>query len=142
MITAQEATLANRALDEIDDLLNNYDGWTQIRILLPLLHGHRGTLVKLQRACSRSSGATLPQHNDERWVDDLVTIYRQLGGQAPHSVVYPKMKDLRQAAGRSWPKHAKDAIRQVLQAHCAESRWYRGGPNLFRMIRRGLWGLK
>ena len=142
MLTSEEAALTERALYEIDDLLNNYDDWTQIRIMLPLLHRHRETLVKLQRASSRSSGAVPPVQDDERWVDDLITSYKQLGGQAMHSVVYRKMQKLRQAAGRSWPEHAEEAIRQTLQAYCANSQRYRGGPDLFRIIRRGMWGLK
>ena len=77
-----------------------------------------------------------------RWVDDLVTTYMQLGGTAHHSAVYRKMRQLRITAGRSWPENAEEATRQTLQAYCAESRQYRGGSDLFRMIRRGFWGLK
>ena len=128
MLTSEEAALTERALYEIDDLLNNYDDWTQIRIMLPLLHRHRGTLVELQRAFSRSSGAIPPAQNDERWVDDLITSYKQLGGQATHSVVYRKMQKLRQAAGRSWPEHAEEAIRQTLQAYCADFATLSGRP--------------
>jgi hypothetical protein len=80
-------------------------------------------------------------HHD-RWVDDLVTTYKQFGGQASHVLVYRNMKELRRAAGRSWPPKAREAIRQTLQAHNAESLQYRGGLDLFRIIRPGLWRLK
>jgi hypothetical protein len=142
MLISEEAALAGRALDEIDDLLNNYDDWTQIRIMLPLLHRHRKTLVKLQHAYSRPTRAIPSEPVDDRWVDDLVATYKQLGGQAEHSVVYRNMRELRQAAGRSWPSHAEEAIRQTLQAYCADAQRYRGGPNLFHMLRRGVWGLR
>jgi hypothetical protein len=91
---------------------------------------------------SQSIHAATEVSSDERWVDDLVAVYSQLGGKAAHSAVYRKMKETRLAAGRSWPDHGEEAIRQTLQAHCAESPQYRGGADLFRMVRRGLWELK
>jgi hypothetical protein len=49
-------------------------------------------------------------------VDDLVAVYRELGGQAFDSVVYRRMKQLRQGDGRSWPPNAHSAIRQTRQS--------------------------
>ena len=134
MSRVQEAALAERALSNVDQLLNNYDLGGQIESALPLLHRHRCTLV--------TRGGKAAENADERWVDDLVTTYRQLGSQAPHMLIYRKMKELRVTEGRSWPEHAEEAIRQTVQAYCAESPQYRGGPDLFRMVRRGLWRLK
>jgi hypothetical protein len=79
---------------------------------------------------------------NDRWADDLVSVYKQLGGPVPHSSVYRNMRELRRRAGRSWPPKAYETIRQTLQAHNAESSQYRGGTDLFRMVRRGLWRLK
>jgi len=135
-------TLAELALADIDQLLNKFDPGGQIESALPLLHHHRRTLVQLHEALVCSTNETLQDRDCECWADDLVVTYEQLHGQAPHAVVYRKMEELRKSAGRSWPKHAEELIRQTLQAHCAESSQYRGGPDLFRMIRPGLWGLK
>ena len=79
---------------------------------------------------------------DERWADDIKAAYQQLGGRAWHSAVYRAVKDIRTAAGRSWPPNARSTIRQTLQAHNAESPQYRGGDDLFRMVRPSLWRLK
>jgi hypothetical protein len=137
MTTPQQLTLATRAIADIDQLLNGYDLGGQIESALPLLCQHQRTLVRLLDSLR---GSTQP--DSERWADDLVRAYTQLGGSALHESVYRKMKKLRSAAGRSWPSHAEEAIRQTLQAHCAKSPQYSGGRDLFRMVRPGRWGLK
>jgi hypothetical protein len=142
MSRIQEAALAERALSNVDQLLTNYNLGDQIESALPLLHRHRCMLVQLRNALYSTCGGKAAENADERWVDDLVTTYRQLGSQAPHMLVYRKMKELRVTEGRSWPEHAEEAIRQTIQAYCAESPQYRGGPDLFRMVRPGLWRLK
>jgi hypothetical protein len=86
-------------------------------------------------------GTTQPRA-DERWVDDLVTVYGEFGGQALDSDIYRRMKQVRQSEGRSWPPSAHSAIRQTRQAHNFESPQYRGGHDLFRMVRPGLWRLR
>ena len=142
MPTKQSATIAKRAIFDIDHLLNSYDHGAQIESALPLLLRHRRTLALL---CGDPSVVfKLPRIElaDERWVDDLVTTYKQLGGKAPHLLVYRGMEKLRRVAGRSWPFNAHEAIRQTLQAHNAESPQYHGGDDLFRMVRRGLWRLR
>jgi hypothetical protein len=141
MLAAQQLALAERALEEIEQLLNKFDLGGQIKSVLPLLLRHRCTLVELCNA-PRPSHHARQQRDDETWANDLVSVYQQLGGQAPHSLVYRKMKEARMAAGRSWPGHAEELIRQTLQAHNAESPQYRDGLDLFRMVRPGLWRLK
>jgi hypothetical protein len=81
-------------------------------------------------------------HSYERWIDDLVAVYTELGGQSLDFVMYRRMEQLRKSEGRSWPPSAHYLIRQTRQAHNVESPEYRGGPDLFRMVRRGLWRLK
>ncbi len=142
MLPPEQTMLAMRAIADIDRLLNNYDHGGQIETALPLLHQHRCTLVRLRDSLDDPGGEVVSEHDDECWADDLVTTYKQLRGKASHTFVYRRMKDLRTAAGRSWPSHAEEAIRQTLQAHCAESPQYRGARDLFRMIRPGLRGLK
>jgi len=132
--------LAERALGEIDRLLNNFDHYGQIVSVLPQLLQHRCTLAKLSQAL-HPQGINLDKEH-ECWLDDLLATYRQLGGQAPHATVYRKMERLRTQVERSWPEHAEEIIRQTLQAYNAESPQYRGGLDLFRMVRPGLWRLK
>jgi hypothetical protein len=141
MDMTRQAILAQQALSEIEQLLNNYDLGGQIEAALPLLLRQRRTLTTLRNALQTAPRTTSPRA-DERWVDDLVAVYGELGGQAFDSVVYRRMKQLRQKDGRSWPPSAHSAIRQTRQAHNAESRQYRDAADLFRMVRPGLWRLK
>lgn len=140
MDSIRQDLLVEFALSEIDQLLNKFDHCGQIESVLPLLLQHRRTLARLRHALLSSDTTQEPDH--ERWLDDLLTTYRQLGGQVPHATVYRKMKELRTKAGRSWPEHAEEIIRQTLQAHNAESPQYHDGLDLFRMVRPGLWRLR
>lgn len=141
MDITRPAMLADQALSQIKLLLNNYDLGGQIESALPLLLRQRRTLVTLRNAL-QPAGRLNEGRLDERWVDDLVAVYKELGGPAPDSVVYQGMERLRRREGRSWPPNAKSAIRQTRQAHNVESPQYRGGADLFRMVRPGLWRLK
>jgi hypothetical protein len=136
MFRTTEAALSELALSNIDQLLNCFDPCGQIEIALPLLRRHRDTLAQLHEALHHAPSRVTPTCDDERWVDDIVTIYSQLGGRATHLRLYRKIKELRTAAGRSWPDHAEEAIRQTLQAHCAESSQYRPpSQGSFRYLR-------
>lgn len=141
MLTAQQLTLAECALSEIEQLLNTSDLDGSIESVLPLLIRHRRTLVELRDA-SQSARAATTRSDDKRWRDDIETVLRKYGGQAPHRLLYRKVKELRQATGRTWPRSAHSRIRQTLQSYNAESRQYRGGTDLFRVVRQGLWRLK
>jgi len=131
MLSTQQHALAERALSEIDQLLNNFDLGGQIESALPLLLRHRRTLTELRNPSLSAVTATKPR-DDERWADDIVTVFRDFSGQVRHAVLYRKMEELRKAAGRSWPENAEETIRATLQDH----------PDQFRMIHRGLWGLR
>lgn len=141
MFTARQEKLLNQAISEIDQLLNSFDPVGQIEVALPFYRKHRHTLIKL-----RNSSCTPPMkgllHDSERWRDDICAVFRAHGGQAPHPVLYREVERLRKAAGRSWPPNAHETIRQTLQAYNTQSSQYRDGPDLFRMVRRGLWRLK
>ena len=141
MDITRPAMLADQALSQIELLLNNYDLGGQIESALPLLLRQRCTLTTLRNALQTAPGTT-KTWSDERWVDDLVAVYNELGRQALDHVVYQRMKQLRQREGRTWPPNAHSAIRQTRQAHNVESPQYRGGPDLFRMVRPGHWRLK
>ena len=106
MSTPEHLTLATRAIADIDQLLYGYDHGGQIESALPLLHQHRRTLVRLRDNLRDPSEGGTTKPDDEQWAEDLVTTYAQLGGVALHHSVYRKMKNLRTAAGRSWPNCA------------------------------------
>jgi hypothetical protein len=78
----------------------------------------------------------------ERWVDDILAAFRLLGGSAKHQDLYRTVNALRLSAGRSWPEHAEEAIRQTLQTYCSDARQYRGGLDLFKQLEPGEWALR
>jgi hypothetical protein len=141
MVNPRHDALVECALSEIDQLLNNFDLGGQIESTLPLLLPHHRTLLLLRNMSKRSVKPASGCDND-RWADDLVSVYKQLGGLVPHYAVYRNMRELRQTARRSWPPKVHETIRQTLQAHNAESPQYRGEADLFRMVPPGLWRLK
>jgi hypothetical protein len=141
MDNPRQEILVESALAEIDQLLNNFDPGGQIESAMPLLLRHRRTLLRLKSTSKRSIGMATARETD-RWADDLVAVYKQLGGRAFHFEVYRNTRILRQVAGRSWPTTAHETIRQTLQAHNVESPQYQGGADLFRQVRPGLWRLK
>jgi hypothetical protein len=142
MLIAESGTLATRALGEIDRLLNESDPGGTIDSVSPILHRCRRTLLRLQATLCRSAGAIRPNEEADYWRDDIIAAYRQLGGAVSHSRLYREVQRIRRASGRSWPAHAEELIRQMLQAHCADAPQYRGGPDLFRKVQRGVWALK
>ncbi len=139
--SSKQVDLVRLAFAEIEQLFSNYDFFGQIESARPLLSRHRRTLAKLNNAL-RSGHEATQRASDERWLDDLVTVYREFGGQALDADIYRRMRQLRQGAGRSWPRHARSVIRQTRKAHNVESSQYRGAPDFFRMVHRGLWRLK
>jgi hypothetical protein len=97
MDSIRQDLLVDFALSEIDQLLNKFDHCEQIEAALPLLHQHRRTLTRLRDALHPGDSNLETDH--ERWLDDLLTTYRQFGGQVPHTTVYRKMKELRTEGG-------------------------------------------
>jgi hypothetical protein len=141
MVNPQHDALVECALSEIDQLLNNFDPGGQMESAMTLLLQHRRTLLRIRNTSRRSIELAIVGETD-RWAGDLVAAYKQLGGRAFHSTVYRTARILRQRAGRSWPTKAHETIRQTLQAHNIQSPQYRGGADLFRQVRPGLWRLK
>jgi hypothetical protein len=105
-------------------------------------------LDRIERRLSQLSAHSRPQaetsqpNASDHWVDDIVAAYGNLGGTASHRRLYVEVKAIRLAANRSLPRHWCSLVRQTLQAHCSQARQYGGGPDLFRWIRNGYWGLK
>lgn len=83
-----------------------------------------------------------PRPTDDRWVDDVLTALHKLGGSSELPQLYRLVQEIRAQANRSWPENAEAAIRQALQAHCADSSQYQGATDLFRNVERGRWALK
>jgi hypothetical protein len=113
MLMNQYTVLAERALADIDQLLNNFDHGAQIETALPLLRTHRRTLAQLQGIIDESGRTTATLDSHPRWVDDLVLVYGQFGGQATDRLIYKAMEELRRQERRSWPRRAREATRQT-----------------------------
>lgn len=153
MLNQGEMQLMKRCAGYLDELAELYHGWgcddRQIWRDLEKIEQIAKDATKSNPPFpqptrpSHTFGSCRARHaNDERWADDVETAYSQHGGRARHSAIYRTVQEIRTAAGRSWPSKARETIRQTLQAHNAMSPQYRGGDDLFRMVRRGLWRLK
>lgn len=76
-----------------------------------------------------------------RWVDDIVTALKRLGGEASLDEIYRTTKAIRQGAGRSLPPTFEAVIRRTLEDHSSDSANYRA-EDLFRLAGRGMWALR
>jgi hypothetical protein len=76
-----------------------------------------------------------------RWVDDIVTALKRLGGEASLDEIYRTTKAIRQAAGRSVTPQWQATIRRTLEDHSSDSANFRA-ENLFRIANRGIWALR
>jgi hypothetical protein len=76
-----------------------------------------------------------------RWVDDIVTALKRLGGEASLDEIYRTTKAIRQSAGRSLPRTFEAVVRRTLEDHSSDSANYRA-ENLFKLIGRGTWALR
>ena len=80
-------------------------------------------------------------HGKMRWVDDIVTALKRLGGEASLDEIYRTTKAIRQSAGRSLPRTLEAVVRRTLEDHSSDSANYRA-ENLFRLVGRGIWALR
>jgi hypothetical protein len=76
-----------------------------------------------------------------RWVDDIVTALKRLGGEATLDEIYRTTKAIREAQGRSVTQQWQATIRRTLEDHSSDSANYRA-ENLFRIVGRGTWALR
>jgi len=106
--------------------------------VLPLVHSsnahHRQIESGTMPSGSKGEGKM-------RWVDDIVTALKRLGGQASLGEIYRTTKGIRQAAGRSLTPKWQATVRRTLEDHSSDSANYRA-ENLFRIVDRGIWALR
>ena len=76
-----------------------------------------------------------------RWVDDIVTALKRLGGQASLDEIYRTTKSIRQGSGRSLPRTFEAVVRRTLEDHSSDSANHRA-EDLFRIVGRGTWALR
>lgn len=107
-----------------------------LRRVLPLKAPTGAPVVRIAAPTSGAKG-----EGKMRWVDDIVTALKRLGGQASLDEIYRTTKDIRQAAGRSLTPKWQATIRRTLEDHSSDSANYRA-ENLFRIVDRGIWALR
>lgn len=76
-----------------------------------------------------------------RWVDDIITALRELGGEATLRDIYDAVRLRRKVAGRSVTREYKATIRRTLEDHSSDSANHRA-DDLFALIDRGVWALR
>jgi hypothetical protein len=76
-----------------------------------------------------------------RWVDDIVTALRRLGGKGTLDEIYRTTKDIRQSGGRSVPRTFDAVVRRTLEDHSSDSANHRA-EDLFQIMGRGVWALR
>lgn len=56
-----------------------------------------------------------------RWVDDVRDALEQLGGEAALPDIYAKVREIRQAHGRSVPRSFEEVVRKEIEVHSSDS---------------------
>lgn len=74
---------------------------------------------------------------DGSWLDDLVNIYSDLGGQADYSEVYELARVRRLARGATWTPQSPATIRRTVEDHAKSSSNYRGDPVFYSVDGHG-----
>jgi hypothetical protein len=74
-----------------------------------------------------------------RWVDEIVSAFKALGGKAKYSELYEYIEN---TTSRDLPDTWDATVRYTIQLHSSDSDTYKGGRDLFRRLGRGYWALK
>ncbi len=80
-----------------------------------------------------------------RWVDDVETAIRELGGKAGYADIYDKVRQIRAAAGRSIPKSFEEVIRKEIETHSSDSEAFAFREDLFYApegLGTGVWAIR
>jgi hypothetical protein len=77
-----------------------------------------------------------------RLVDDVAEGLKLLGGEADLSEIYRMVHTIRSEHSRSIAPNFDAAIRQTLQSHASDSRYFQGREDLFRHVGHGRWKLR
>ena len=110
-----------------------------LRRLLPLQE--MGTTGGVKAASLPPPLGNIKGEGKMRWVDDIVTALRRLGGQASLDEIYRATKAIRQASDRSLTRQWQATIRRTLEDHSSDSANHRA-EDLFRIVKRGVWALR
>lgn len=76
-----------------------------------------------------------------RWVDDIETALRALGGRASLHAIYKAVEKRRRDGDRSIPRTIDAVIRRTLEDHSSDSANFRG-KDVFALVGRGEWELR
>lgn len=86
-----------------------------------------------------------PSGKKTRWVDDIVRALSELGSEAHYSDIYPAVRSLRTAEGRSVPLRLEEVIRKEIETHSSDSDAFQHREDLFKAPRgkgAGYWALR
>lgn len=122
------------------------------RMLLPLAEAcHEHTASKEVFTSISSQNDLIPNAMEKqtmryvsgkvRWIDDIVSAFQSLGGQAHLAAIYNEVEQIRRAAGRSIPSSLEATIRRTIEDHSSDSDNFRG-EDVFEKIGRGEWALR
>jgi hypothetical protein len=112
---------------------------TEDAVLRRLLLGEAGGQVEHQ-----PSGRP-PMGDRIRWVDDVFSALRELGGQAALPHIYSRVRDIRLANGRSVPTSFEEVIRKEIEVHSSDSEAFQGREDYFYAPHgkgAGVWGIR
>ena len=81
-------------------------------------------------------------HDDERWLDIVVTAFERCGSRPSLARIYDEVERLVRATKLEHNRAPEATVRRLLQAHCRTSKQYvEGHPSLFLNPSRGQWQL-
>ena len=83
----------------------------------------------------------MDQDDDQRWLDIVITAFERCGSRPSLPSIYDQIERLIRASKFKSNRAPEATVRRLLQAHCASSKQYGGGPSLFVHTGRGRWQL-
>ena len=76
-----------------------------------------------------------------RWVDDIVSGLKLLGGEASLHEIYKTVERIRFSNARTIPRTFEATIRRTIEDHSSDSEIFKG-EDIFRKFSRGRWALR
>lgn len=76
-----------------------------------------------------------------RWIDDVVSAFEALGGEASLEQIYKQVRSQRIKGNRSRPKSLDAIVRRSIEEQSSDSESHKG-PDLFVHVDRGVWKLR
>lgn len=100
-------------------------------------------LVEEERGAIKAKRAS----ESSRWCDDVKSALQSLGGKAPLSQIYIKVKEIRGTSGRSTPPTLQEIVRKELEMRSSDSEVYdvERGEDWFMMPDgkgQGVWAIR